>query len=418
MFGMKRRPGVTGPSTARSQQGGRGPLRLLVDRNFGPFFVGRVTSSLGIWVQNITAALVMWDITRSAFLVGTVSVMQFMGPLLLSMWVGALSDRFDRRIMLLAGRVISGVAALGLCLGATLPPSGLRPGWILFVAGVLGIGLAVSSPSMHALIPGLVPEADLDQAVAMNSMVGSIARAFGPALGAMFVVAGGPALAFAFSTFTHFAFALALALISSKPQGRTAERQRVMGGLRYVASSRATWSLLLGVATLSFGIDPVITLTPALAAELGGGSEAVGVLASSFGVGAVVMAMAMRILRRHVGLRTLGISGFATLALGLAVIAGGHSVTVGVVGFLLAGAGFLLGSTTANTRIQRRVPDRLRGRVMGLWTIAFLGSRPVAAAVNGMIADVWSVRAALSMGAAIALASTLLMNVRFGLERQ
>lgn len=395
----------TSPRSARA---------LLLDRTFGPFVAGKVLSSSGTWVQNIAAAVLMYEITGSAFMVGAVSMLQFAGPLLLALWAGALTDRVDRRKLLMIGRVLSGAAVGGLGLAvALLGVDGFGgPPVMLAALAVMGVGYALSLPAMQALIPGLVQPEDLEAALALNAAGPSIARTVGPALGAGLLLVGGPALAFLVAAATHLSFTLALLALRARPHERPT-RPSVLGGVRYLRDDRHALLLVLGVALLGFGADPVVTLTPPLAGELGGGSEIVGLLATAFGVGALLMTVAFNTLRRVLNLRRSGIAGFWVVAAGLVVIAFATVVPVAAAGFVIAGAGFMLGTIALNTRIQRRVPDGLRGRVMALWGVAFLGSRPFAAGINGAIADAASVGVALLVAAAVVVAASLLARTSY-----
>jgi MFS family permease len=381
---------------------------------FGPFVVGKILSSCGNWIQQIASAVLMFELTRSALFVGSVSMVLFAGPLLLALWTGVLTDRRDRRRLLMVGRGVSALAA-GL-LAIQLLVHGVDgfggPAVLLVGAAAMGIGHALSVPAMQALTPGLVPDEDLEQAVAFASVAPSIARTAGPAIGAGLILLGGPGVALAVAALTHALFVFVLVLIRARPQRREAGRPGIFGGVRYLLADRTSALLLLAIAMLGFGADPVITLTPSLADRLGGGSELVGLFASVFGAGAVVVVMLFRWIRRTLSLRGVGVAGHMVVAVGLSAAGLTGSAGGAAAGFFIAGAGFMMATVALNTRIQRRVPDQLRGRVMALWGVAFLGSRPVAAPVNGAVADLASVPAALLVAAAIVSASALLARVR------
>src|SRR5690606_12230640 len=134
----------------------------------------------------------------------------------------------------------------------------------------------------------------------------------------------------------------------------------------------------------------------------------VGLFASVFGLGAILMVLVFRRLRGWLSLREVGVAGYLVAGFGLTVAALVPTPAGAAAGFLVNGVGFLLTTVALNTRVQRRVPDELRGRVMALWGVAFLGSRPIAAAVNGAIADAVSVTAALLVAAAVVLVASLL----------
>jgi len=393
----------------------RGPVSLLRDRTFGPYFVGKLLSTSGVWVQNLAGAVLMFELTRSAFMVGLVSVAQFIPTLGLALWAGTLVDRFDRRKVLLAGRVISGVvigtlAGLVLVLG----PDGFGGEAVLLGSVFLaGIGWSISQPAGQAIIPALVPPVDLEPALAVNAAAPSLARTLGPALGAGILLIGGPAAAFLAAALAHLTFATILVFIRPRPYQRPRTRPSVWGGLAYLKQDRKAAALIVGVAMLAVGADPAITLTPSLAAEMGGGDEVVGLFASAFGVGAVLFTLTFRALRRFLDLRVIGMGGFFALAAGLYVLAFSPNVGFGLVGFLVAGFGFMMATVALNTRIQRRVPEQLRGRVMALWGLAFLGSRPFAAMLNGALADAVSIQAAVLVTATLTLLASVLARARY-----
>jgi len=276
----------------------------------------------------------------------------------------------------------------------------------------MGIGLALSMPAMQALVPSLVPDQELEPAIALVSIAPSVARTVGPALGAGLLLIGGPTLAFAAAATGHLIFATILAFIRPRPRPVRKERPRLLGGVQYVFRERTAGLLLLGVAALGLGADSVVTLTPPAAKELGGGAGLVGALASAFGIGAVVALFVLNRVRRRRSLRAAGVGGYWIMAVGLAVCGLGINRLVVLAGMLVAGAGFMMGTIALNTRIQQRVPDELRGRVMALWGVAYTGSRPLAALINGSVADTVSIGAAFFVAAGITLVAIPLASVR------
>lgn len=389
---------------------------MLRDPTMGWFFTGKLASHCGIWIQNVVAAVLMYQITESAFMVGLVSVFQFLGPLVLSVWAGALSDRVDRRKVLIVGRLISITA--NLVLAALIGFWGLERfgGPIVLVAGVLvlGVGMAVSVPAMQAMVPSLVEKDQLEPAIALSSLTPSIGRMIGPVLGAGLLVLGGPALGFAVAAAVHLFFvAVLLTIRQLRPQERPKAKPKLLGGLRYLLDDRKTGALVLAVALLSVGGDSVLTLTPSKADALGGGGDYVGILASSFGAGAVLFLVLLGPLRMRTSLRNIGALGYSLLGIGLLGAALASSVPLTATALLVAGTGFMMGNVTLNTRIQKRVPDEIRGRVMAMWSVAFSGSRPLAALINGSVAEVASLTTAYVVGAALVLAALPLVRVRY-----
>ena len=195
-----------------------------------------------------------------------------------------------------------------------------------------------------------------------------------------------------------------LVVIRARPREGDAGRDRsIRAGLRYVRREPGLLLLLGGVMAAGFSVDPMITLAPALAIEVGGGDTLAAVLVSGFGVAAVPAATVSGRLQRSLGSLAVATGGCATIAAGLLLAALSPAVWVAVGGFGLTGVGFVLALTSFTSVIQRRVPDELRGRVMALWSVAFLGNRPIAALIDGAAADRFGPRWAMGVGITVAL---------------
>jgi MFS family permease len=402
-------PAATTPGIDREQPAPRGSFRLLLDPAFGPFFVGKLLSTAGIWVHNIVAAILAYELSGSAFVVGMVSVAQFGPQLLFAPLSGALADRGDRRRQVILGRLIAaaGSGSLAIAIGV-LGVDGLPGAWVVVLAAlIVGIGFVVGGPAMNALIPSLVRPNELASAVALNSIPFTVARAGGPAVGALIATTTGPASAFALAAATNVVFALLLVPLRIETHARAngADR-RVRAGLAYLREDRAIWLLLIGVAAIGVGADPVITLTPSLSAGFDAGATLVGVFASSFGVGAGLAFTVLGTLRRRLGLSRVATLGLGLLATGLLATAASPAPVFAVVSLGVGGAGMTLSLTSLSTQLQERLPDELRGRVMALWSVAFLGSRPIAAGLNGAVADATSPSLAFGVvGVIVAIAA-------------
>lgn len=221
---------------------------LMRDRTFGPYVTGNVVSSCGNWIQQIAAAVLMFQLTRSAFIVGAVSMVLFAGPLLLALWTGVLSDRRDRRRVLMVGRGIT-------CLAV----------------GVLAVLI----------------NKDLEQALALASVAPSIARTVGPAGGAGLLLLGGPALAFAVAAATHGLFVLAMFWVRARRQQREAGRPRMLGGIQYLRRDRTAAMLMVGIAQ------------PLAAPVNGAVADATSVTAAMLAAAAVVLAASLLVRVQH-----------------------------------------------------------------------------------------------------------------------
>lgn len=404
-------PFAHSPTGAREAAGGPAPVarsgaELLRDRTVGPYFATRLTSSIGIWVHNVVAAIVVFDLTGSAFMVGAVSVAQFTPQVLIAPWGGALADRRSRRIQAMVGRSTS--AAAGISLGAWIAIAGvdrLSAAHVIFAALFVGVGFAVSIPALHALVPSLVGPNELSAIVALDTAPATIARAVGPAAGALLLAFAGPAWTFAIAGSTQALLAFSVWRVRVRTVDRSdASDKSLLAGFQYLRRDVGLALLLAGVVGIGLGVDPVITLTPPMADDFGGGSQLVAILVSAFGLGAVSVSPLVGRIRGRIGANRIGSVGLITLAVSMLALAASPNAAVATLSFYIGGVGMFMGVAGFTARIQDRVPEGLRGRIMALWSVAFIGSRPLAAAANGAIADRLSVDAALIVLGGVLLA--------------
>lgn len=368
--------------------------QVVTDRRFGSYLAGNFVSNVGNWFQNVAAGIVVFQITGSNTLVGVVSVLQFLGTLLLSPWSGALADRQDRKRLLMSAQVISATGALGLAIWVGLEGVEGLPGvWpVLAAAGVIGLGYAIGIAAMNALIPALVEPPDLDEAIALNSASFTVARAVGPAIAGLFIASFGAAFAFGFNALTFFPLIVVLAVIRPRPVSRPAGDRSVRAGFAYVRNRPAMPWLIVATLTVGWAGDPVNTLAPAYAEMFGRDEAFVGLMVAVFGAGSAVASLGVRIVRSRLGLLHTTSVGLVLLFSGLVGFAAAPNEAVLLPSLFIAGVGFLLGVTTTNSNLQGRLDEEMRGRVMALWSMAFLGSRPLAGLVDGVVADLISPR--------------------------
>jgi MFS family permease len=179
--------------------------------------------------------------------------------------------------------------------------------------------------------------------------------------------------------------------------------RRIRAGLSYLRSSPRMVLLMLGVGVIGIGTDPITTLTPSLTEALGADPRFVGTLASTFGLGAAAGFVVLSRFRLAVGLHNLGAVGLMLMGIGTAIAGLAPIAPLAVAGMSLSGVGMTFSLNTFTTLIQADVPDLLRGRVMALWAIAFLGSRPATALATGALTDALGVRVAMTSTAAVIL---------------
>jgi MFS family permease len=390
-------------------------LRLIGHRNFGPYFVGNATSASGTWFQNLAASLYVFEQTHSPFLLGVLQFCSFVPVLVLAPWAGSAADRFDRKQLLLVTQI--GSTALSAALAA-LTWAGLAS--VLLVIGCavgLGISSAFSAPAGQALIGDLVPREELQSAVALNSMTFNLARAIGPTLGGISVDQLGFAPSFAINAASYLLLAVGLTLVQPRARelaGRGAARLR--DSLRLVRQQPRLLAFLLIVTAVGFGSDPVNTESPAFASTFDLHPRALwtGIIVGAFGAGAVTAAFLVA--GRVTGSRRRMTITLSLLGAGIVGFALTPTIWLGFAFLAVGGFGYLASNTAATSRLQLDVADHQRGRIMALWSVAFLGLRPVASLLDGALAGAFGVRAAGVVLAlpAFACAAAILFTTRNG----
>lgn len=385
----------------------RGSYRLMFDPVFGPFFWGKVVSTFGVWIYNIVAAIVAFQITGSAFVVGLVSVMQFLPQLLFAPLSGKMADRGNASTQIVLGRLLTAFGSGGLALWIGLTGVEGLPGAAPVLASslIVGMGFVVGGPAMQSIVPRMIRPGEMAAAVALNNAPVTVARAGGPAVGALVTTQSGPAAAFAIAAAVNLLYAVIV--LALRLQGGNAHPSdtdfSVRAALRHLRSDRPLFVLLVGIAAVGLGAEPSVTLAPPLAEQLGGGAVLVGWLASFFGIGAGIGFFLFAPLHRLLGLARLPTGGLLLMASGLVIAAASSVSALALLSFGITGLGFTLALTSITTQILDRSPDALRGRIMALWFVGFLGIRPFAAGFNGYLADVVSVDLALMTTAAVVI---------------
>ncbi|ANI42750.1 MFS transporter [Mycolicibacterium vaccae] len=391
----------------------RNALGLMFDPVFGALFWGKIFAVVAVWTHGIVAAIVMYDATRSALMVGMVGVVQFAPQLILSPTSGKWADTGNPARQILLGRVLcvagSGSIAAWMFLRPELTGMGAAVP-VLLGTTLVGFGFVVGGPAMQSIVPTLIRDGELPTAMALNSFPMTIGRILGPAAGAYLAAHTGPATAFAASTVLHLVFALFLLAVRfpAPPERRSGTDYRVRVAVRYVLGDRPLLLALAAVTTVGIVSDPSITLTPSMADALGGGASMVGALSALFGVGAAVGMAALALLRGRIASAMVSSIGMAVLGLGSLILTVGFTPWLAYTGFVVSGFGFGCAMTGLSTVVQERAPEELRGRIMALWLVGFLGSRPIAAAVLGGTADLLNVYTAFGVAAALALVVALL----------
>lgn len=390
--------------------------QLLRQPAFSRYFAGSFISNVGTWFQDIAAAIVIYQLTGSAVLVAGLAICAHGSSLLLSPLGGQLADRFDRRRLLVIMHLVQGAAAAMLAILSIL---GIADLWTIFaVALVIGVGRAVNNPTLQAMLPALVRPRDFAQATALLALTFNLARVIGPILGALLVATAGAGPSFAVNSASFFIFVALLLSLRISPRAISKRPGGFREGLRYVRDRPRLLVLLVCCTLIGMSTDPVITLGPALAVSFGEDESVAGWFVAVFGLGAVLGAPLVGIVRERLGQRRTGVVSLVVIAVAFGGVTVSGALAPALVLFAIAGFAFLIGNSDLLAGIQEGVDDDVRGRVMALWSMGFVGSRPLAAVFDGAVADISTPATAVGALGALILVVTAFAAIAFrGLER-
>ncbi|MBI4234521.1 MAG: MFS transporter [Chloroflexi bacterium] len=386
-------------------------------RNYRFLWGSTLFTSAGNWLQQVTLGWLVYDMTGNAFLVGALQGARAVPFLVAGPIGGVLSDRMDRRKLLIVNQVFLGLLAVGF---AMLVSSGRAQVWHLFAFTILsGAGWALNNPLRQALVPNTVPREDLMNAIALNSVAFNVNRVTGPAVGGLLIAFFGPGTNFFIQAACYAGVALMVFPIRLPYQNLAAGRRAsavsdLVEGLRYVVKEQTTLALILVAMIPSLFMMPFTSgLMPVFAKDvLKVGPEGLGLLLSVFGVGALVGTMTLASLGNvsRKGLLVLGTAIFA----GVAVMAFSRATSMAfALPFIAAaGAAHMLYNALNNTIIQSITPDALRGRVMSIYMLDH-GLVPLGSFLAGSLAHFYGSPLAILAGGASSASLILLVGLRF-----
>jgi MFS family permease len=375
-------------------------------RNYRLFFGGQVISQTGSWMQRIALAWFILQLTHSPFDVGLMAFAQFTPYMLLGLFAGVLADRLDARRTVIgtqAAQLVSASALAWIALGGFAQP------WMLYlIAFVNGTVLVLDVPSRQQLTYRMVGREDLPNAIALNSTLFNASRIFGPAVAGLLLAVGGVGIAFLVNAVSFLAVLLGLLAmrVSEFFPLEEFERPKILAGtreglgwIRRQPRMLALLALVFVISTFCFNFN--VTLPVLAKVTLNERGLVYGLLFASFGAGALVGALAAAALGRA-STRVL-LAGGALFAAAELLLAPLQSALLAGVLLFVAGAGFTAWSANSNASMQLAAPDRLRGRVIGLYFYAFNGTGAIAGLMTGWLCNVGGTELAFAVSGIIGL---------------
>jgi MFS family permease len=386
---------ATAPAPSPAARGrASAAFRALKHRNFRLFFGGQIISLVGTWMQTVAQAWLIYRLTGSGALLGLLGFVGQIPIFVLSPVAGLVADRWLRQRVVIATQTASMLLAFVL---AALTMTGHLKGnvgvWeIIILATLLGIVNAFDVPARQSFLIEMVGREDLLNAIALNSSMFNLARVAGPAIAGFVVAVVGEGWCFLLNGVSYLAVIAGLFMMRiEKPMpghDGTAPLEKLREGFRFARHTKPIRALLALVSVVSFMGLPFTVLMPIFAVKiLHGGASAYGTLMGAVGVGAMCGAL---ILASRQELRGLGnIVAYAAVAMGasLLLFSSSHWYWISFTILILTGFGMMMQFTATNTLIQAMVPDQLRGRVMSIYSMLFLGMSPIGSLVAGWMAD-------------------------------
>jgi MFS family permease len=381
--------------------------RAFRHRNYQLFFAGQLVSLTGTWMQSVAESWLVFRLTGSAALLGVTSFATLAPVFLFATLGGILADRVDRRRILIATQSISMVLPLTL---AALTLTGHVRVWHVFVlATCLGIVNAFDIPARQSFVVEMVGREDLSNAIALNSSMVNGARVVGPAVAGLLVAAVGEGWCFLINGISYVAVIAGLVMMTvparKRPVARRSAWRETVEGFQFATRTTPIRALLTLLGLLSFAGMPYSVLMPVFAESiLGAGPRGLGLLMGASGLGALGGALAL--LSRR-GVRGLGRwVAVSAAAFGVALIGFSFSRTFWLSALLLipVGAAMMVEMAASNTLLQAMVPDNLRGRVMALYSMMFMGMAPFGALFAGWMAERSGAPITVAIGGVVCIA--------------
>ena len=385
-------------------------FRALSHRNFRLFFMGQFVSRVGFWMQSMAQAWLVYRLTDSSLMLGLVAFAGQVPTLLFGLFAGVVADRCNRYRVILFSLILALVQALVL---GILTMGGWITVWQVFpLALIAGTIQAFEMPARQSFLMEIVGRDDITSAVALNSTVVSGARILGPALAGLFVAQFGEGVCFVFNGLSYVPIIGGFLAMRLPPRPETGPATSstatfIREGITYVLETPAIRLLLILISVISLLSTPYTVLMPIFAADiLHSGPNGMGMLMGSAGAGAVVGAL---LLARHRDTQKLGrVVAIALIRFGIGLILFSWSkhFWLSMLVLPLVGSGFMVPMSAINTLLQTLTPDHLRGRVMSLFFIMFMGAPPIGSLLAGFLAPIIGAPLTVgSMGAGCLLAA-------------
>jgi MFS family permease len=382
--------------------------------NYRRYFAGQLISLSGTWMQTVAAIWLILTLTDSGVAVGLTTALQFLPMLLIGAWGGLLADRIPKRRLLITTQALMAIPAIGLF---AVTATGVVEPWMVFLAVfAMGSVNAVDNPARQSFVMEMVGPGRVVNAVSLNSVIVQMARIVGPALAGLLIAGFGVVPCFALNALTFVA--MIVALWGMDPGGlhtepvAPREPGAIRAGLRYVLATpelAVPLALMALVGTLGFNFQVVLPLLAKFSFDGGAGTYAV--MVSAMAVGSIAGAL-VNGAHGQTGPRLIAGGALAFGVLGL-LAASMPTLALEIPMLALLGAAAVTFAATINSTLQLAVAPKMRGRVMALYSVVFLGSTPIGGPLTGWLAETYDPRVALLLAGITGISAAWAAHVSF-----
>jgi MFS family permease len=368
----------------------QGTFAALRHRNYQLWFYGQMVSLMGTWMQSTAQGYLIYQLTNSPVYLGLVGFAAGIPTWLFTLFGGVVADRISRRNLMVITQ--SAMLVLAFILAALAFTNAVQPWHILVLAFLLGVANAFDAPARASFVLELVPREDMTNAIALNSTMFNIATVVGPSIAGLTYAAFGPAWCFTLNGLSFIAVIVALLLMHIKMDSQQARRPNaiteIVEGLQYVFTNRLVLSLTATVGLVAMFGFGLMNLLPAWATDVLHGNEVTnGLLISARGLGALISALMLASLTKHKVRGRLWMAGYIVVPVSLFLFAWIRWLPLSLTFLVVVGWAMMMLTNNSNALIQSGVPDNLRGRVMGVYTLVFNGFIPIGALLAGGVAQ-------------------------------
>ncbi|MEN6641229.1 MAG: MFS transporter [Armatimonadia bacterium] len=390
--------------------------RALRYRNYRLFFMGQGVSNIGTWMQRMALQWFVYNWTHSPWMLGALDFSSQIPALLLAPWAGLAADRFNRHRLVVFTQC---AAMLQAGILATLVLTGRVEVWHLFALAIfLGCVNGFDIPLRQSFVAEMVDDkADLGNAIALNSSIFNAARLVGPSVAGFILAITSAGICFLLNAVSYIAVIWALLVMKVRPRetmrSTSAGLQGLREGVSYVWHFKALRYLLLNLSLVTLFGGPYMTLMPVFAKNvLHGGPQTLGLLIATIGVGAVAGAFFLASRKSIGGLDRIIVAALTAYSVGLILFSRSTSLPLSMGILLFIGFGMMVQMAGTNTLLQMLVDDDKRGRLMALYTMAFMSSGPLASLWGGFAATHIGAPITVWLGGMLSLVSAALFTMR------